>query len=267
MNAALATAYGSIYANVAAVRGTFEYSREQAATGAASGRMKSDFTAGDGYLVYSTPALTGMPQEAPRGVSMMIYGDGSGHRLAIRIYDSTDERFVYTAGPVNWTGWRRIDAAEPARWTHYLGNDNGIVDPPIRTVALEITSVAGAARQSTIYVDDIALDFPQAGNIVAANFERVIRNLRLWMLGAPDTTVVAGNGLGPVLTEPVPFAMARRRGTETRFVSLLEPYGEAPRVTGFRALGPQSFEVAGADFVDTFSLDEAGALSYERRGR
>lgn len=265
MNAALATAYGSVYANVSAVRGTFEYSREQAASGTGSGRLRSDFSAGDGYLVYSTPALTGMPQEAPRAVSLMIYGDGSGHRLAIRLYDSTDERFVYTVGPVDWTGWRQITAAEPEKWTHYLGNNNGAVDPPVRTVAIEITSVAGAARQSTIFVDDIELEFPQAGRRMAADFERPVRNLRLWMLGAPDTTVVTGNGLGPNLSEPVPFAMARRRGTEARFVSLLEPFGEAPRVTGFRVLGPHSFEVAGADFLDTFSLDDAGALRYERR--
>ena len=267
MNASLATAYGSVYANVSAVRGSFEYSQEQAVSGRAAGRLKSDFSLGDGYVVYSTPVLSGMPQEAPGGVSMMIYGDGSGHRLAIRLYDATDERFVYTVGPVTWTGWRLVTASDPARWTHYLGNADGILDAPVRTASIEITSVAGAARQSTLYVDDITLEFPQTGRLTVADFERLSRSLRLWMLGAPETTLVVGNGIGPDLTKPVPFAMARRRGRETRFVSLLEPYGDEPGVTGFRGLGQKSFEVTGAGFIDTFSLDDAGTLAYERRTR
>ncbi|MBI4876990.1 MAG: heparinase II/III family protein [Acidobacteria bacterium] len=267
MNANLAATYGSVWASVAAVRGTFEYSREQSVSGRWAGRMKSDFSGGDGYLLCSMPALAGMPAEKPRGVSMMIHGDGSGQKLAIRLYDTTDERFVYTVGAVDWTGWRRIAATEPEKWSHYLGNNDGVFDGPVRTVALDIASVAGAARQSTIYADDITLDFPEAGEVLVTDFERVSRFLRVWMLGAAGTTVVTGNGIGPDLTKPVPFVMARRRGLEARFVTLLEPYGEESRVTGFRALGPQSFEVTGPGFADTFSLDDAGALRYRRDGR
>jgi hypothetical protein len=267
MNATLAAAYGSVWPNLSSIRGTFEYSREQAVSGRFSGRIQSDFSAADGYIVFSTPVLAGLPAEAPSGVSLMVYGDGSGHRLAVRLYDTTEERFVYTVGPVDWTGWRRIAASDPQKWARYLGNDDGIFDPPVRTVAVEITYVAGRPRQSTLYVDDIALEFPRAGRVTVADFDRPERNLRLWMLGGADTTVVTGNGLGPDLTRPVPFVMARRRGTEARFVSLVEPYGDQPRVAGFRALGPMSFEVAGRDFLDTFSLDEAGALEYQRRAK
>ena len=95
-----------------------------------------------------------------------------------------------------------------------------------------------------------------------ADFERQLRGLRLWMAGAPETTVVAGNGLGPDLRKPVPFAMARRRGTETRFAALLEPYGEEPRVTAFTAGG--AVAVAGAGFEDGVSFED-GVLRYVRR--
>lgn len=43
------------------------------------------------------------------------------------------------------------------------------------------------------------------------------------MLGEQGTTVVQGLGLGPDLTVPVPFVMARRRARFTRFVSVLSP--------------------------------------------
>ena len=42
------------------------------------------------------------------------------------------------------------------------------------------------------------------------------------MLGAPATTVVTGQGLGPDLRVPVPFVMARRTGTVARFVALYD---------------------------------------------
>jgi hypothetical protein len=35
-------------------------------------------------------------------------------------------------------------------------------------------------------VDDIRLEYPQAGEAVVADFERTLHRLRLWMAGAPD---------------------------------------------------------------------------------
>jgi oligo-alginate lyase len=48
---------------------------------------------------------------------------------------------------------------------------------------------------------------------------------RVWMRGAPGTTVVTGEGLGPDLQTPVPFVMARRTGTSARFVTVYDPSG------------------------------------------
>jgi hypothetical protein len=64
-------------------------------------------------------------------------------------------------------------------------------------------------------------------------FEQKAANLRVQMLGADGTEVVAGEGLGPDLRVPVPFVMARRTASSTRFVTLLEPYRGAPAVDQF----------------------------------
>jgi len=58
---------------------------------------------------------------------------------------------------------------------------------------------------------------------------------RVWMRAAPDTLVVTGEGLGPDLRVPVPFVMARRRGTAARFIVLYDPSG---RLKTFPALPP-----------------------------
>ena len=264
-NPSLTGAYGSVYTSPSDVKATFDYTRDQAASGLFSGRTHYDFSAAQGYIVFSTPTLGGQPAETPRALSLMIYGDGSGHKLALRLYDSTDERFVATVGPINWTGWRLVTVSDPARWSHYLGNDNGIFDPPVKTVGVEVTYASGGPLRGDLFVDDIVLEYA-AGKRTIADFERPLRALRLWMLGAPDTTVVVGKGLGPDLLTPVPFAMARRRAAETQFVSLLEPYGERPHVTAFRALAAEQWEIAGAGFLDRVSFDSAGVLRYVRRG-
>ncbi len=48
-----------------------------------------------------------------------------------------------------------------------------------------------------------------------------------------STTVVTGNGLGPDLSVPVPFVMARRQGHATTFAALFEPLVESSRVSAF----------------------------------
>ena len=119
--------------------------------------------------------------------------------------------------------------------------------------------------KGAIYIDDVRLTFPVAGELVAADFERTLRNLRVWMLGEPGTTLVTGNGLGPDLQKPVPFVMTRRKGTSALFVTLFEPYGDAPQARTFRSESSASFTVSGADFDDRVSFDQAGVLRYLRR--
>jgi hypothetical protein len=265
MNGSLNADFGSIYVNNSPIQATFQYSTDQASQGRYSGRMTYDFTASGGYIVYSIPA-TSQPAEVPSGLNLMIYGDGSKNTLKLRLYDATSERFSYTVGPVDWTGWKKIVAPDPATWKHSLGNNDGIIDTPVKTIGIELDSVTGAPQKGTFYVDDVSLDYPSAGHVEVQDFELVLRSLRLWMLPASGTTLVVGDGLGPNL-DPVPFAMARRSGTQTQFISLLEPYGDAPGVTTFQATAANTFRVTAATFDDTVSFDDTGNLNFVRRNQ
>ncbi len=64
-------------------------------------------------------------------LSIWIRGDGSGNSLRCRFRDSRGETFQPTAGPVNWTGWKRVeiplDESQAGSW----GGD-GAVDDPIQ---------------------------------------------------------------------------------------------------------------------------------------
>ncbi|MBI1896576.1 MAG: heparinase II/III family protein [Acidobacteria bacterium] len=255
-------AYGSVYANNGNVRGRFERTTERAAGGRFSGRLTYEFS-GSGYLLFSMPAPANAPGGKPVGLSIMIHGDASGHRLALRLNDATDERFVTTIGPVDWTGWRRIEAGDPEKWQHYLGNNDGVFDGPVRTAAVELTAVDGGTKSGALFVDDAVVRY-DGEPFVAADFEILLRNLRVWMLGGAETTVVTGNGLGPDLLKPVRYVLARRRGTEARWAVLLEPHGGEAAVSGFRELEAGVFEISGPGFTDTVRLGPDGA-GYERR--
>lgn len=251
-----ALAYGSVYNSTANVQGTYQISPEQPASGRYSGKATYHF-AGDGYILFSTPQLTGIPQGAPTGLTLKLYGDSSGHNLALRINDSTDERFVVSIGPINWTGWKQITVYNPESWSHYLGNADGVFDGPAKTVTLELTRLPGAPIDGVLYVDDIQLLYGDEARTVA-DFEIPQRNVRVWMLGAPGTTVVTGNGLGPDLTRPVPFVMARRTGTAAVFVSILEPYQDAPMITAVQ-MGPNGeLIISSPGYTDTIVVNADG---------
>ncbi|MBM3757040.1 MAG: alginate lyase family protein [Acidobacteria bacterium] len=257
--------YGSVFASTANVRGSFSNSREQAASGTGSGKMEYRFS-GAGYLLYSTANVSNLAQSSihPSGVRLMLYGDGSKHRIAIRINDTTDERFVAPAITVDWNGWKEVEVTGPQRWTHYLGNDDGVIDLPIRTVSLELQQTAGSPGEGVFYVDDIDLVYETGEPLRVASFEVPVQSVRVWMLGEEGTAVVTGNGLGEDLTRPVPYVMARRRGLRTEFVSLIEPYGIEPEIVGFRRTEDGAIVVTGPTWIDTIRLTGDG-VTYERR--
>jgi hypothetical protein len=255
--------YGTAFRSNTNVDGNWEYSTEQAATGRWSGKVNYQF-AGAGYLLLSTPLLAGQPDKAPTGLTMQVYGDGSGHQLAVRFNDATDERFVAPVGPVNWTGWREVRVTNPLAWTHYLGNNNGIIETPIRTVSVELTRAATGPRTGALYVDDIVVNYPDGEDTLITGFEIASRHVRVSMLGEPGTTVVTGEGLGPDPRVPVPYVMARRNTAKTRFVTLFEPHADEPGVRSFRALPTGGWEIGGINFTDTIELTESG-VRYSRK--
>jgi hypothetical protein len=250
--------YGTVFRSNTNVEGSWEYSSEQAASGRWSGKLAYAFT-GAGYLLMSTPQLTGLPDRAPTGITARVWGDNSGHVLALRFNDATDERFVATVGPVNWSGWREIRVTNPGSWTHYLGNNNGIIETPVRTVSIEFNRAAAGPQNGAIYIDDLTLNYPDEDATITG-FEIANRHVRVWMLGAEDTTVVTGNGLGPDLRVPVPYVMARRNAAGTRFVTLLEPFSDAPRIRTFKPLPDGGWEIAGDGFTDRIQLTPSGPV-------
>lgn len=80
--------------------------------------------------------------------------------------------------------------------------------------------------------------------------------LRLHMLPAPETTVVLGQGLGPDLRVPVPFALARRTAERTTFVALYEPVKDKPQIQSIRQLSPTSFEIHFPDHTETVNIPQ-----------
>ncbi len=255
--------FGTTFAGSAAARGTYQHSDEQAAEGRYSGKLSYEFT-GAGYMLYSTPLLRNQPDKAPEGLRVMVYGDGSGHRLSLRINDASDERFVAAVGPVNWTGWKLVEVKGIASWQHYLGNNDGILDTPIRTVAVEWTRVAGGPDRGAIYIDNFTVLYPDDAAVVAADYELPTRSLRLWMLAGERTTVVAGKGLGPNLLQPVPYVMARRKGGAAQFLTLLEPYRSRPGAVSFQRDADGWITVRTDAFSDRFRLTAEGVEGYER---
>jgi hypothetical protein len=254
--------YGGVYTSANVVSGSFQVSDEQSFAGHYAGKATYDFR-GSGYLLFSTPTLTNVPSTAPQGLSAWVYGDGSGSILNLRMNDATDERFVATFGPIDWTGWKRIEVTQLDTWAHYLGNNDGIFDGPVKTVSLELWPSASGPKSGAIYVDDIRIAYAD-GDVLAADFEQPQRHVRVWMLADPATTVVTGNGLGPVLTTPVPFVMARRTGRASAFVSLIEPYANAPSLVQFSRAEDGTFTIQGATFTDTFSIGPAGIENFTR---
>lgn len=85
-------------------------------------------------------------------------------------------------------------------------------------------------------------------------FEQPKANTLVRMLGAPDTTVVTGMGLGPDLRVPVPFVMARRTAPSARFVALYETYDKEPVVASVVESRPGVFTVTMGTVRDEITL-------------
>ncbi|MBI5689602.1 MAG: heparinase II/III family protein [Verrucomicrobia bacterium] len=81
-------------------------------------------------------------------------------------------------------------------------------------------------------------------------FAQEAGSLRLHGLGAAGTTVVVGTGLGQNLDVPVPFAIARRTGSGARFVHLLEPFRNNPKVRRVGWARPEVITIATDEWID-----------------
>jgi hypothetical protein len=107
------------------------------------------------------PWISARLEKKPVFISMWVYGDGSGHELALNLIDSKGETFGHFLAPVTWTGWRRVDRKlddMPKGWNHWGKNADGIVDLPIVTVQFPLTkSDKSAKKTGAIYMDEVMI--------------------------------------------------------------------------------------------------------------
>jgi hypothetical protein len=111
------------------------------------------------------------------------------------------------------------------------------------TTAIPLLPFDGLLPHENGYQHLTQTESDMTGHDWQASFTQPGANLRLEMLGAADTRIVTGEGLGPDLRVPVPFVMVRREGTSARFVALYVPYRDSSPVKGFHAVGDTEFEV------------------------
>jgi hypothetical protein len=58
-------------------------------------------------------AVIPLPERA-LGISADVKGDGNGETLRVAVVNAIDERFLYTIGTIDWTGWRHVERRFPA---------------------------------------------------------------------------------------------------------------------------------------------------------
>jgi hypothetical protein len=79
-------------------------------------------------------------------------------------------------------------------------------------------------------------------------------NVRLTMLGAPDTQVIAAQGPGMPISECLPMVIARRKAAQTEYVTVLEWYEEQPSIKSVRLVG-NAIELVSTGKTTTIVLD------------
>jgi len=90
----------------------------------------------------------------------------------------------------------------------------------------------------------------------SADFSLADANVRLTMLGAPDTRLYFGMGMANNPPEDCPMVIVRRTGTAATFISVIEPYRDAPTITASASPGyarpemtsPRSFTLTNSDY-------------------
>lgn len=160
-----------MWTSVADITGVFTLTDTAVHRGTGAGRLDYDFgAAAEGYVLYqlSGPAI----DEVPAAMSAQVLGDGSGHLLRLRVLDAASERFSLDVGAVDWVGWSEVRLDDVAGWTYSLGDEDGVVDLPLAQVVLELHLDPAGPVSGTLGVDDVGLEYEQAGAALVEDFER-----------------------------------------------------------------------------------------------
>lgn len=216
---------------------SFTLTDTTASSGLLSGQMDYDFgTSTDGWILYGTPYLDNITTAVPSYFDIRLFGDGSNHPLTLKIEDATGEGFGKWVKNINWVGWQTVGLPVDNTWWHDdWGNNDGIIDPPLRHVFVGIDPAIGASTSGRLFVDDLALTFPGVGRQIIEDFDSALAFVQMTMLGATNTTIILGDGIDSS-NQAIPFAMARRQDTNTTFTTVFEPFRQSPHITSIQTL-------------------------------
>jgi uncharacterized protein YraI len=139
--------------------GTFVQDQEIVHGGNNSGRIDYDFPAGvaNNYVVFlRTIPLTG----EPAALELWVDGDGSQHFLNAWVEDAQKQRWQFTFGRVNHTGWQKMTAPFDlaAGWPNQAVGSAATAAPvyPLSLYALVLDAYTdGQPFAGSIYVDDL----------------------------------------------------------------------------------------------------------------
>jgi hypothetical protein len=214
------------------------YSDVQSHGGDWSHELQYDFSSAtvDAYVNFNVKVPDDLPAEVPTHLAVWVYGQSSQNSFRLRVIDTTGESHVSPSAVLDFDGWQAVEY-EITEWSHWGGNEDGIIDLPVDHLVFQLNREDGGELQGSVFVDDWMLTVANAGQMVVEDYERMVALNRLWIKGAADTDYVVGEGIGPDLTVPVPYLLARRQGQGAVFHVLHEPHGEAgPAITGFEVL-------------------------------
>jgi hypothetical protein len=211
---------GSYWTSQQGIVASFNVDCTTSFAGNCSGKMQYDFSATQsGYILYSLQ-IPEMDRGKILGISCVIKGDNSNNSLKIRLYDSTDERFVFNAVSLDFGEWKEIEAYGVENWSHYLGNNDGKVDYPLKSFGVELSFANGGKAISEIYIDEIVLHF-EKGDYRLSDFEISTRYIGI-SSGDTDNNTMTITGRSPVgWGDDVSFLMRRKEAQDARFVNLM----------------------------------------------
>lgn len=122
---------GGLWKSDAALVATTTYSQDQAHDGEWSNRLHYDFTAATGYVTYRTASMAAHSSEAPSAISAWVFGSHSLNTVRLSIVDATGESHVSSDAPLDFDGCTQVAHDVDATWSHWCGNDDGIIDLPL----------------------------------------------------------------------------------------------------------------------------------------
>ena len=137
--------------------------------------------------VFYTPTLV-LPEVMPSVFRLNVYSPHSNWGLTVRFRDIEGEYFYGWYGDVNWTGWREIEVGGVESWGSWGGDDDDVIDLPLRELQFEVYSDAGYS--GIVHVDNVRIETESDGEVLLTGFEQ-----KDWPLEVHNNSFLANYGL------------------------------------------------------------------------